>query len=85
MNTMPINVAKKNLEAVIHRVVTDAEPTILCTSSGESAVLMSLADFNAWQETNYLLRNPANAAHLRQSLAEAESGQSAVSKQFFVP
>jgi len=75
MNTLPIDAAKKNLEAVIHRVVADAEPTILCTSSGESAVLIPLADFNAWQETNFLLRNPANASHLRQSLAEAGSGQ----------
>ena len=74
MNTLPFNEAKLNLEAVIRRVVTDAEPTILCIPSGESAVLMPLADFNAWQETNYLLRNSANASHLRQSLAEAEEG-----------
>lgn len=74
MRTLPIDEAKQNLEAVIHRVVADAEPTILCTSSGESAVIMPLADFNAWQETNYLLRSPANASHLRQSLAESGSG-----------
>jgi PHD/YefM family antitoxin component YafN of YafNO toxin-antitoxin module len=34
-----------------------------------------LKDFNAWQETLYLLSNPANAEHLRQSIAEAKAGK----------
>ncbi len=29
MRTLPIDEAKQNLEAVIHRVVADAEPTVL--------------------------------------------------------
>ncbi len=41
----------------------------------ERAVLLSLDEFNSWQETLYLLSNPANAAHLRGSIAEAEAGQ----------
>jgi len=28
---------------------------------------MSLDEFNSWQETFYLLANPANAEHLRES------------------
>ena len=35
---------------------------------------MPLDEFNSWKETLYLLGNPANAAHLRRSVAEAESG-----------
>ena len=38
------------------------------------AVLMSESEFNSWQETIYLVSNPANAEHLRKSLAEADSG-----------
>lgn len=34
-----------------------------------SAVLMSLADYEALQETAYLLRTPANAQHLLESIA----------------
>ena len=37
--------------------------------------MMSLADFNSIQETAYLLGNPANAAHLRESLAQADRGE----------
>jgi antitoxin YefM len=35
---------------------------------GSKAVLMSLDEFNSWQETLYLLSNPANAEHLRRAL-----------------
>jgi antitoxin YefM len=33
--------------------------------------MLSMDEFNAWQETAYLLSNPANAARLRKSIAEA--------------
>jgi antitoxin YefM len=36
--------------------------------------MMSLEDFNAWQETQYLLSTPANAERLLRSLASARSG-----------
>jgi len=34
-----------------------------------------LKELSAWQETLYLLSNPANAEHLRQSIMEAENGE----------
>jgi antitoxin YefM len=54
---------------------SDAEPTIICGDQGQKAVLLSLEEFNSWQETLYLLSNPANAEHLRQSIAEAQTGK----------
>jgi PHD/YefM family antitoxin component YafN of YafNO toxin-antitoxin module len=36
---------------------------------------MSLADYNGFMETAYLLANPKNAARLRESLAQAQKGQ----------
>ncbi|MDM8529589.1 hypothetical protein QUF63_00360 [Anaerolineales bacterium HSG25] len=36
-----------------------------------------LNELDAWQETLYLLSEPANAEHLRQSIIEAETGQTA--------
>ncbi len=65
----------QNLDDLIAEVVVDAEPTLLSNRKGQHAVLLSLDDFNAWQETHYLLSNPANAAHLRKSIAEAEAGK----------
>jgi len=75
MNATTVNEAKNNLDQLIEQVTADAEPTIICGDQGQKAVLLSLEEFNSWQETLYLLANPANAAHLRQSIAEAKAGK----------
>ena len=38
-------------------------------------VMISLEDFQAMQETTYLLRSPANARRLLESIAELEGGK----------
>ena len=69
--------AERNLPRLIEQILADAEPRIVVTDKGEQVVMMPLDDFNSWKETLYLLSNPANAAHLRRSITEAESGQAA--------
>lgn len=75
MNAVTVQRAKQELEALIMQVVSDAEPTIVSTNSGTSIVLLSLDEYNALQETAYLLTSPANAAHLQRSIREADAGQ----------
>jgi len=75
MNVVTVNEAKRNFDRLIAEVVANAEPTAIATETGQQIVLLPLDEFNAWQETAYLLSNPANAAHLRQSIAEAQSGK----------
>ena len=74
MDVMTTKQATQNLEQLIEHVIFDVEPTILCNENGQKAVLMALDEFNAWQETFYLLSNPANAAHIFQSIQEIEVG-----------
>jgi len=74
MNTTTISSAKQNLENLIIQVENDAAPILIMLDEDRKAVLMSEREFNSWQETIYLLSNPANAEHLRKSLAEADSG-----------
>lgn len=74
MNTTTLSAAKKNLEVLIKQVENDAEPTLIFADENHKAVLVSEREYNSWQETVYLLSNPANAEHLRKSLAEADSG-----------
>jgi antitoxin YefM len=71
MNAVTLKQAQLNLEQVIARVLADAEPTIVVTESGEQVVVLSLSEYDSWQETLYLLSNPANAEHLRRSIGEA--------------
>jgi len=72
MNVVTVNDAKQNLDALIKKIFSDAEPTLIATESGQQIVLLSLGEFNSWKETAYLLSNPANAEHLRKSIAEAK-------------
>lgn len=75
MNTTTINSAKQNLESLIEQVEADAAPILIMLDENRKAVLISEREFNSWQETIYLLSNPANAEHLRTSLAEADAGK----------
>lgn len=74
MNTTTISSAKENLEGLIDKVENDAEPTLIIIDENRKAVLISESEYNSWQETVYLLSNPANAEHLRKSITEAENG-----------
>ena len=78
MEAITSNQAKQRLYELIDRVNLNAEPTIVCNEQGKQAVLMSLDEFNAWQETLYLLSNPANAEHLRKSIEQANTGKTVV-------
>lgn len=75
MNAITLDDAKRDFDAVVGKVITDAEPTFISTGGGEGVVVLPRDEYDAWQETAYLLRNPANAEHLRRSIAEAEAGQ----------
>jgi antitoxin YefM len=75
MNAVTVKDAKLNLERLLEQVIADAEPTIVVTESGERVVFLSLDQYNSWKETLYLLANPANAEHLRRSIAELEAGE----------
>lgn len=66
--------ARKNLFPLIAQVNDDREPVEITSKNGD-AVLMSLADYEALTETAWLLRVPANARWLMESLTQARSGQ----------
>ncbi len=75
MDAITINQAKQDINLLIEKVISNAEPTIICNDQGQKAVLLSLDEYNSWKETLYLLSNPANAEHLRRSIQEDKSGK----------
>ncbi|SEQ23730.1 type II toxin-antitoxin system Phd/YefM family antitoxin [Streptomyces radiopugnans] len=66
--------ARRNLFPLIEQVNNDRAPVHITSRNG-NAVLLSEEDFASWQETIYLLRSPANARRLAESIAEAEEGR----------
>jgi antitoxin YefM len=71
--------ARKTLFPLIERVNTDHTPVRISSKSGD-AVLMSADDYDAWQETVYLLRSPANARRLMEAVARDKAGEAGVPK-----
>jgi antitoxin YefM len=66
--------ARKNLFPLIEQVNNDRTPIEINSRRGD-AVLLSRSDYNALEETAHLLRVPANAKRLLESLLQAQSGQ----------
>lgn len=67
--------AQQNLDHLCQKACQDHESYIVNREDNNHVVILSLADFNAWQETHYLLSNPANAKRLLRSLDKARNGQ----------
>jgi antitoxin YefM len=65
--------ARKNLFPLIEQVNDDRTPIEITSRRGD-AVLLSRADYDALEETAHLLRSPANARRLLESLQQAMTG-----------
>ena len=66
--------ARKSLFPLIERVNADHTPIEIVSKRG-NAVLVSKEDWDAIVETNYLLRSPANAKHLMESIEQWRAGR----------
>jgi len=75
MRVITFTDVRKNLRQELDRVVADADYTVISRRNQADAVVMSLESFNSLMETVYLLRSPANAAHLARSIAQFQAGE----------
>lgn len=70
--------ARNHLAEMIDRVTENHEPVIITRRSRQAVVMLSLEDFNSWQETEYLTRSAANAADLLQAVEEISARRNLV-------
>jgi len=75
MDAITYTAARNNLSRTMDSVNQNHEPVIITRQNAAPAVLMSLEDFNAWEETAYLLRSPANAKRLKSAVSAVASGK----------
>ncbi len=66
---------RKNLSAMMDRVNEDHEPIVVTRAQGKPVVMISLEDYEAMDETAYLLASPANAKALQEAVARVEASQ----------
>jgi antitoxin YefM len=74
MDAITYTAARANLARTMDRVCEDHDPIIITRNAGQAVVMLSLEDYSALTETAYLLRSPANARRLLESVAELEQG-----------
>lgn len=75
MRIVSFTEAENGLKSVLDHVVNDADYTIITRRDSEDAVVMSLVHYNSLMETVHLLKSPANAAHLANSIEQFKSNQ----------
>jgi antitoxin YefM len=80
MDVITYSAARKHFVKTMERVCDDHDPLIVTRKNARSVVIISLEDYNAIEETGYLLRSPANAANLRASIKQYKAGKHKVRK-----
>jgi antitoxin YefM len=77
MDVLTYSDTRARLKEVMDRVVADRSAVVVTRKRGEAVVMVSLADWNAREETLHLLSSPANAARLAEAIAQLDAGEGA--------
>jgi len=74
MNVITYTQARSHLAQTMEQTYEDHAPVIITRKNRRPVVMISLEDYQALEETAYLLRSPKNARRLLEAVAELESG-----------
>jgi len=75
MKTFSYTKVRSNLAKMMDEVCDDHSPIIITRQDSRPVVLLSLEDYEAIEETLYLIKNPVNAKRILDSINCIESGQ----------
>ena len=75
MDVISYSDTRAHLKEVMDRVVEDRAPIVISRQKGESVVMLSLADWNAIEETMHLFSSEQNAARLKSAINQLDAGK----------
>lgn len=75
MEAISYTAARTTLKETMEKVCRDHAPIMITRQNAAPVVMMSLEDYEAIEETLYLLRSPANSVRLTRSIADSEAGR----------
>jgi antitoxin YefM len=75
MDVVTYSRARQDLARLMDKVSDDRSPLMVTRRGGRSVVVLSLEDYRGMEETLYLMRSPANARRLLNSIRAADRGE----------
>jgi len=78
MKAVTYTAARENLAEMMDRVCEDRDAVIITRKRDQAVVMMSLQEYEALEETAYLLKSPANTKRLLESIEQLEQGRGTV-------
>lgn len=66
---------RSHLKECLDSVSEACDPLTIYRPKGKSLVVIPMDEYESWTETEYLMSDPANAAHLRESIQQIERGE----------
>lgn len=75
MTAISYTAARENLASTMDKVCEDHAPILITRNRDQAVVLMSLADYEALEETAYLLKSPKNAKRLLSAISQLDAGK----------
>jgi len=78
MKIMTYTESRARYAEVLDQVVNDPRAIVITRQGHESVVIIALDEYESLMETVYLMQSPANARHLRESIARHRAGEGVV-------
>ena len=75
MKALSYTALRKTLAKTMEKVCEDHEAIIITRKNEGAVVMLSLDDYEALEETAYLLRSPKNVKRLIESISQLEEGK----------
>jgi antitoxin YefM len=75
MDVLSYSDFRTNLAKQMDKVNQDHKPLLVTRQNAKSVVVMSLTDFQSYEETAYLMASPKNAERLNQAISEISQGK----------
>jgi antitoxin YefM len=75
MTAISYTAARENLAGTMDRVCDDHAPVIITRNRDQAVVMMSLEDYEALEETAYLLKSPKNARRIMSAISQLDAGK----------
>ena len=82
--TFTLSEAKARLSELVAAVERTEEELVITRNGRPAAVLISADEFESWQETREIQRNPALMQEIKQGLAQLEKGHRVSLEEAFV-